>query len=176
MLKAVTSFRIALVLAAACNGGTSGVWVPADIDERQTLMQVGNAGYTRLCAAFEDYVHDQYRSSYLIKAACTAHAIETTTDAIACGAAVDDCLDSLPPVVQTQLDQILAQASCTKVAIDASTCPSTVSRLKACLDALGDKLDELELAATCAAAGSPVPDGWWMIAEPAECASLQADC
>lgn len=171
----MTSFRIAFVVMAACSGGSSD-WVPADIDERQTLMQLGNAGYGRLCSAFEDYVHDQYRSSYLIKAVCTAHAIETTTDAVACGAAVDDCLDTLPPVVQTQLDQILAQASCTRVAIDASSCPSTVSRLKGCLDALGDKVDELQLAATCAAAGSPVPDSWWMISEPAECTSLQSDC
>jgi hypothetical protein len=38
-------------------------------------------------------------------------ALETTENATACGEELDRCLDTLPPVVQTQLDQILAQAS-----------------------------------------------------------------
>jgi hypothetical protein len=171
------SFRFALLaLLAACGGTSGGDWVPSDIDEQQTLDTIGSAGYSRLCSAFEDYVHDQYRSSYLVRAACTAHAIDTTTDAVACGEALDDCLDTLPPAVDSQLDSILAQASCSRVSITPTGCSAKVSQVKACLDALGDQLDEIELAATCAAVGSPVPSDWWMIDTPSACTSLSADC
>lgn len=151
-------------------------WLPSDIDEGATLSTLGATGYARLCGAFEDYVHDTYRSMLLVKAACTAHALETTTDAVTCGAAVDECLDTLPPVVDQQLDQILAQASCSRVDIDATTCPSKVSALKACLDALGDLVDQVELSATCAAFGSPVPSDWWVVEQPAPCVTLQNGC
>lgn len=175
----------ALTALAGCPSSSSGNgddvpdptgWVPSDIDEQATLSTLGSAGYARLCGAFEDYVHDTYRSMLLVKAACTAHALETTTDAVTCGAAVDECLDTLPPVVDQQLEQILAQASCSRVDIDATTCPSNVSALKACLDALGDLVDHVELSATCAAFGSPVPSDWWVVEQPAACVTLQNGC
>jgi hypothetical protein len=161
---------------AGCQSGSSSDWVPDDIDEQQTLDRLGSAGYAKLCSAFADYVHEQYRSIYLIKAACTAHALETTQDAVACGEALETCLDTLPPVVEQQLDSILAQASCSAAAIDPTTCSNRVLALKACLDALGEEVDQLELSATCAAFGSPVPADWWMIDEPAECAALRSGC
>ncbi len=170
-------FRLALLsLLAACGATSGGDWVPSDIDEQQTLDTIGSAGYSRLCSAFEDYVHDQYRSSYLVKAACTAHALNTTSDAVACGEALDDCLDTLPPAVDSELDSILAQASCSRVSITATGCAARVLEVKACLDALGEKLDEIELSATCAAVGSPVPSSWWMISTPNECMSLSTEC
>ena len=173
----MTSFRLVLVFAIGCSGGGgSGDWVPPDIDEQQTLDRLGSAGYAKLCSAFSDYVHDKYRSNYLVKAACTAHSLETTADAIACGEELDKCLDTLPPVVDQQLSSILAQASCTTAGIDPATCGSKVSALTACLDALGEKVDQLELSLTCAAFGSPVPDDWWRIPEPAECSALRAGC
>jgi hypothetical protein len=172
----MTSFRLALLVLVGCNSGGSSDWVPEDIDEQQTLDRLGAAGYARLCSAFSDFVHDQYRSQLLVKAACTAHALQTTDDAVMCGEELDMCLDTLPPVVQQQLDMILAQASCSAVGIDATTCSSKVAMMKACLDALGEKVDELMLSLTCAAFGSPVPQDWWRIEEPAECAALRSGC
>jgi len=174
----MTSFHLAVfgVFLIGCQSGSSDDWVPPDIDEQQTLDRLGSAGYAKLCSAFSDYVHDQYRSSYLVKAACTAHALETTTDAVACGEELEMCLDTLPPVVDQQLNSILAQASCSAVGIDPTTCSNKVLALKACLDAMGEKVDELELSLTCAAFGSPVPETWWMIDEPAECAALRSGC
>lgn len=168
--------RFALLFVVACTSNAKNDWVPSDVDRDQALSALGAAGYARLCSAFEDYVHDQYRSSYLVKAACTAHALQTTQDAVMCGEAVDMCLDTLPPVVDEQLQRVLAQASCTAVAIDPATCASPVSALTACLDALGDKVDHIEFGLTCAAFGSPVPENWWMIQTPAECAALAEGC
>src|SRR5690349_6188484 len=106
------SFALLCVIAGCSSSGGSHDWVPDDIDEQQTLDRLGSAGYAKLCSAFSDYVHDQYRSNYLVKAACTAHSLQTTSDAIMCGDELNECLDTLPPVVDQQLDQILAQASC----------------------------------------------------------------
>lgn len=124
----------------------------------------------------EDYVRDQYRSNRLIQAACTANALQTTSDAIMCGESVDDCVDDLPPVVESQLSMILAQASCTTVGVDPMGCPSRVSAMKDCLDALGEQLDTIELSATCAAFGSPVPPNWWRISLPSACTTLSSQC
>ena len=175
-----TSFRFAfcfgLLIACSSSGGSTPDWVPSDIDTDQKVDQLGTLGYAKLCSAFEDYVHDQYRSSYLVRAACTAHALQTTADAAACGVALDECLGTLPPVVDQQLDQILAQASCAEVAIDPATCSSPVSAVTACLDALGERVDQIKLSVTCAAFGSPVPEMWWVIEQPPECAALRSGC
>lgn len=174
----MNSLRFALIVLIGCQsgGGSSSDWVPDDIDEQQTLDRLGSAGYAKLCSAFSDYVHDQYRSNYLVKAACTAHALQTTTDAVMCGETLDACLGTLPPVVDQQLNMILAQASCPAAGIDPATCGAKVSALTACLDALGEKVDQVMLSLTCAAFGSPVPANWWMIDEPAECAALRSGC
>lgn len=169
--------RLVLVMLAACGSSDpSDDWIPSDIDEDATVDRIGAAGYQKLCGAFEDYVRDQYRSNKLIQLTCTAHAIETTTDAIACGEALETCLDTLPPNVEAQLNAILAQASCQATSVEPAGCSSKVSVLKDCLDALGAKLDTLMLSATCAVAGSPVPDDWWMIEPPAICQQISTDC
>jgi hypothetical protein len=166
-----------LMILGACGSQRSADWVPDDIDTDQTVDRLGDAGYARVCSAFEDYVRDQYRSSYLVQAACTAHALETTADAAECGDAVDTCLDTLPREVETELQRILDQAGCNALTTFTPTgCAAKVSELTACLDALGEELDRIELSATCAAFGSPVPADWWMIPLPAECSSLQAGC
>lgn len=164
------------VLLGACSSTPSTDWVPSDIDEQQTLDRLGTAGYQRLCGAFDDYVRDQYRSNRLIQAACTVNALETTADAIACGQAVDDCLDDLPPVVESSLDMILGQAGCSAVAASPSSCPSPVSALTDCLDALGSQLDQIQFSLTCAAFGSPVPASWWKISPPSACTALAERC
>lgn len=161
---------------AGCAGHSSDDWVPSEIDEQQTLDRLGSAGYAKLCSAFDDYVHDQYRSNYLIKAACTAHALQTTDNATACGAAVDACLDDLPAPVEAQLEQILAQADCTAVSASPGGCSSPVSALTGCLDALGSQLDQIQFSLTCAAFGSPVPADWWRIRPPAACTALAESC
>lgn len=160
----------------ACGGSGGGDWVPADIDEQQTLDRLGAAGYAKLCAAFDDDVRDTYRSNRLVQAACTAHALQTTEDAIACGADVDACLDDLPPVVEQQLDMILGQAGCSAVQVMQSGCASPVSRLTTCLDDLGAQDDQIELSFTFAAVGSPVPSDWWQVTPPSSCTTLTADC
>lgn len=165
-----------LLLAACGSSATSGDWLPSDIEESQTLDRLGAAGYQKLCDAFEDYVRDRYRSDRLIQAACVANALQTTSDAVACGAAVESCLDMLPPAVETQLNQILAQASCNTVAVEPTGCSSRVSQLKACLDALGTEVDRIMFSLTCAAVGSPVPADWWMIDPPAACTAIAAEC
>ncbi len=150
--------------------------MPDDIDEEQTLDRLGAAGYQRLCGAFDDFVRDQYRSSYLVQAACTAHALQTTQSATDCGAAVDACLDDLPAPVEAQLAQILAQADCSAVGVSTTGCSSPVSRLTDCLDALGTEVDKIQFSLTCAAVGSPVPENWWRISPPAECSALAESC
>ncbi len=160
----------------ACGGSGSGGWVPADIDEQQTLDRLGAAGYTKLCSAFDDYVRDTYRSNRLVQAACTAHALQTTEDAAACGAAVDACLDDLPPVVEQQLDMILGQAGCSAIQVMQNGCASPISRLTTCLDDLGARVDQVQLSLTCAAVGSPVPQDWWQVTPPSSCTALTADC
>ncbi|HEU0035520.1 MAG TPA: hypothetical protein VFQ53_33145 [Kofleriaceae bacterium] len=166
---------LALLVVAAC-GSSSDDWVPSDIDTDQTVDRLGAAGYAKLCGAFEDYVRDEFRSNRLIQAACTYEALQTTPDAIACGEAVDACLDQLPPTVEAQLEMILDQAGCNALAITQTGCAAKVSEVTACLDALGAQLDTLELSATCAAFGSPVPADWWQIEPPAECTALSAEC
>jgi hypothetical protein len=181
----MTSFHFVLLGSAftllGCSSSPGGdddpqSWVPSDIDQQATLDAIGAAGYAKVCGAFSDYVHDTYRSQLLVKAACTAHALQTTTDAVTCGAELDACLDTLPPVVDQQLQQILAQASCAAIGLEPDGCPSTVTALKGCLDALGDLVEQVELSATCAAFGSPVPADWWMVGEPAACATLRNGC
>lgn len=166
---------VALIGIAGCPS-SSDDWVPSDIDEQQTLDRLGAAGYQRLCGAFDDFVRDQYRSSYLIQAACTAHALQTTDSATACGAAVDACLDDLPAPVEAQLTQILAQADCSAAGVSAAGCSSPVSALTECLDALGSQIDQLQFSLTCAAFGSVVPADWWRISPPAACSTLAERC
>lgn len=166
------------MLLVACGGTKSTVeeWVPDDIDTDQTVDRLGAAGFGKLCGAFDEYVRDMYRSNRLIQAACTAEALQTTANATECGAAVDACLNDLPPVVETQLDQILDQAGCPALGIEQAGCTSTVSALTGCLDALGAQLDTVELSLTCAAFGSPVPADWWMIEPPEECYAIVRGC
>ena len=164
-----------LLMLVACKTSSSDDWVPDDIDENETLDRIGAAGYAKLCSSFEDYVRDMYRGDLLIRAACTAHALESTLDAVACGEAVDACLDDLPPAVESTLEQILDQASCPADVAQAG-CQSKVSMLTTCLDDLGRKVDQIEFSLTCAAVGSPVPANWWRITPPSSCTSLGQEC
>jgi hypothetical protein len=170
--------HLAWFVIAACGGSSSTLddWVPDDVDTSTTVDRLGAAGFAKVCTAFEDYVRDMYRSNRLIQAACTAHALETTADATACGAAVEACLDELPPVVETELQMILDQAGCTALRVEQAGCSSTVSAFTDCLDALGAQLDTLELSLTCAAVGSPVPEDWWIIEPPEECYAIVRGC
>lgn len=172
------TYRLGLltILALAGCPSTSGDWVPDDIDEQQTLDRLGEAGYQKLCSAFDDFVHDQYRSNYLIRAVCTAHALQTTENAVMCGEAVDACLDTLPAPVEAQLEQILAQADCSVVDAMVTGCSSPVSKLTGCLDELGTKVDQIQFSLTCAAFGSPVPPDWWKVSLPPACAALGESC
>jgi hypothetical protein len=165
-----------LLAVAACGGDSASDKFPDDIDTDITLDQAGASGLNRICSTFEGWVRDQYSSSSLVEAVCTAQAIESTETAGDCADAVQECLDSPPAQAEALLDSILAQAGCSAIAVTAEGCASTVGKLEACLDALGDELDNVQLTLTCAAAGQPLDDGWYEIPLPAACAELQSDC
>jgi len=177
---------LVLILFAACEAASNvdppdppdppDDWLPSDIDVDVTVDKLGAAGFAKLCGAFEDYVRDMFRSNRLVQLACTAEALDTTADAVACGESVGACIDMVPPAVESQLEQILDQAGCTALDITQTGCQSKVSALKGCLDALSEQLALIELEVTCAAIGSPVPDDWWMIDPPAACMAITNDC
>lgn len=165
---------VALCLPAC---GDDPSWVPPDIDQAQPLTSIGTAGYTNLCNAFDTHVADAFRSSRLIKTACTAYALQTTQDTAACNAAVSACVAEQPVAVQFQIDQILDQASCAMVSATPAGCASPISDLVRCLDALGSAVDQLKLDLTCAAAGTMRPaTSWWKIAKPAACEPIETAC
>jgi len=176
---AMIVIRLLLVCALVACGdddGGGGDWVPDDIDRDATLDAVGEAGYQRLCSAARDYALDQYRSSYLVEAVCTAIAIETTTTATECGDAITECIQNPPPAAVAQLDTILAQASCSTVDVEPAGCAATVSQLKECYDQLGVEVEELRFNLECQVAGQPVDDSWWRIDVPTSCSTLENMC
>jgi hypothetical protein len=169
-----TALLIGLLLTAtgACGGGSAGDWLPDDLEREATLDTIGDAGYAKLCGAFEDYVLDMYRTSYLVQAACTAIAVENTADAAACGESVQACLDNPPAEATALVDMILAQAGCATVDVEPTGCSATVRQVESCLDALGAEVDQVEFTLTCAAAGQSLDDSWWQIDRPSSCSSL----
>lgn len=177
MIRDMQSRMLVLVMLVVCSGcNVVGGWMPADIDRKETLEALGSAGYQRLCSAFEGYIRDEYRSSYLIQAVCLAHGIQTTDTAVACGEAVQACRTTLPPSAEALLDSILAQASCSTVGVQPTGCSATVAQLAACLEALEDKVDALKFGGVCAAAGEPIDADWWRIALPAACTAIRELC
>lgn len=166
----------ALLTLGACTTDLPGAWVPTDIDISERLERIGDKAYSMLCNTFSDHVHDVYRSQLLIEAACTAHALQTTSNASECAQVTAECLDTLPAPVEDQLQTILAQASCKSVGVTSSGCGSVVSDLVECLDAIGSKVSQLKLSATCAAFGSPPPPDWWRLSVPDACMDLVSRC
>jgi hypothetical protein len=165
---------LAALSLTACKEG-AGDWVPDDVDESETIDKLGAAGYGKVCSAFDDFVRDQYRTNLLVRAACTAQALRSTETTAECADSIDACVNDIPEVVETQLDTILAQASCPAVGVMTAGCSSPVSALTTCLDDLGAQLDNVKLQLTCAALGTPVPQDWYKISPPASCTAL-ADC
>lgn len=165
-----------LAVLAGCVVDEVEAWLPADLDVSQPLERLGDEGYKLLCRSFDGHIHDIYRSQLLIKAACTAHALETTADAADCAARTDECLDTLPPVVEQQLDQIVAQAGCTDALATTTTCRSPVSELIQCLRDLRGIVESTGQELTCAAFGSPLPEDWWHFSTPLSCVALATSC
>lgn len=169
---------IALVSAtlSACVTDERDAWIPTDIDETVTLERLGDEGYKLLCRSFDGYIRDIYRSQMLMKAACTAHALQTTTDAAECGARTEQCLATLPPVVEDQLDRIVAQVGCSDAFVATSKCGSPVSELIRCFHDLRGIVESTGQELTCAVFGSPLPEGWWRMATPPSCIELATSC
>lgn len=151
-------------------------WLPLDIDGTRMLERLGDDAYQTLCRSFDGYVHDIYRSKLLIKAACTAHALQTTTDAAACAASTEQCLDTLPPVVEEQLDRLVNQAGCGDVHVSTSKCRSPVSELIRCLRDLRGIVESTGQELTCAAFGSKLSPDWWRVSTPESCSALATSC
>src|SRR5690349_20212720 len=110
---------VLIVLVHACalvDPEEWGEWVPSEIDVHETLERVGDSAYQMLCSAFDGYIHDQYRSSLIVKAACTAHAL-LSDHATECTAIADACLANLPSPVEQDVHAILAQAGCTRLGV-----------------------------------------------------------
>jgi hypothetical protein len=164
------------VLSLAACKTSSGDWVPSDVDESETLDKLGAAGYAKVCSSFDEYVRDVYRTNILVRAACTAQALQSTDTTTACADYIDDCVNDIPAVVETQLTMILAQANCSAVGVMTDGCSSPVSALTTCLDDLGAQLDNVKLQLTCAALGSMVPADWWKISPPSSCQALASGC
>lgn len=165
-----------LALLLAITGCSSSGWIPPDIEQNEQLQELGAAGYSRLCSAFEGYIRDEYEASHIIQAVCLAHGVSTTDTASACGDAVNACTDNLPPSAEALLQDILAQASCSTVGIDPVGCAATVAQVKSCLDGLEDQLDEVKFSLVCAAAGETFDSAWWHIDLPPACQQLRTLC
>ncbi|MBA3451516.1 MAG: hypothetical protein H0T42_00300 [Deltaproteobacteria bacterium] len=164
-----------VVALIACKTASDD-WVPSDVDESETIDKLGAAGYAKVCSAFDDFVRDQYRTNLLVRAACTAQALQSTETTAECADYIDECVNDIPTVVETQLEMILDQASCPAVGVMTSGCSSPVSALTTCLDDLGAQVDNVKLQLTCAALGSTVPADWWRISPPASCTALASGC
>lgn len=164
-----------LMSATACNDSSEN-WVPSDIDTSTTVERLGTAGYSKLCGAFADHIRDMYRTDKLVLAACTAKAMQSTSDATSCGDYVDRCVNAVPPEVESLISQALAEAGCQALDIDPATCGVSVSTLTNCLDAFSAELDRAQYSLTCAAFGSPVPSNWYKISSPSACTSLLSQC
>jgi hypothetical protein len=161
---------------ASCTTDEPHPWVPPQIDQTQTLARIGDTGHSMVCSAASDYVHSVYSSQLLVEAACTAHALQTTTNSTECAQVVAQCLHTLPPPVDEQLQRILNQASCEAAGVPTSGCDSPASELIACLDELGTMVSQIKLKVTCTAFGSPVPPDWWRIPSPPSCVALATRC
>jgi len=176
MSRSIGVLLLTLGVAGCITEERARSWVPPDIDETLTLASIGEAAHSMMCDAFSGHVHDLYGSQLLVEAACTAHALQTTANSTECAQVVEQCLDTLPPPVEGQLQRILDQASCEATGVPESGCDSSVSELIDCLDELGGMLDQVELKVTCAAFGSPVPSDWWRISPPPSCVALATRC
>lgn len=166
---------LCVLALAGCKEGSDD-WVPSDVDESETIDTLGAAGYAKVCSAFDEFVRDQYRTSLLIRAACTAQALRSTETTAECADSIDACVNDIPQVVEMQLEMILAQASCPAVGVMTAGCSSPISALTTCLDDLGAQIDDIKLQLTCAALGSPVPENWYRISPPASCTALASGC
>lgn len=165
-----------LLLVGACVSEPTESWLPQEVAVTDALEHVGDKAYSMVCDQFASHVHGLYSSQLLVQAACTAHAVTSTGNAIECEQATESCLDTLPPPVEAQLESILAQASCEHAGIQRAGCPAPLSALIACLDELSGELDKIEMTATCAAFGSKPPANWWHVVQPAACVDLATRC
>ncbi len=161
---------------SACASEVATSWVPDEVDVEQTLESVGETTYGLLCDGFSSFVHELYSSQLLVRAACTMHALRTTTDMNECTEATENCLETLPTPVEQELESILEQASCDTSGVLPSGCDAPVAELVACLGELRDEVEKIQSAATCAAFGSDVPANWWRIAQPNSCIELATKC
>ncbi len=162
-------------LGCGDDGGTSSKF-PDDIDTNLTLDDVGASGLNKICNTFEDWVRDMYSGSLFVQAACTAAAVDSTDTAEACGDELQSCLDSPPPEVESLITSIRDQAGCSTISVEATGCSATVGQIEACLDDLAAAVDNVQFTLTCAAAGQPIDDNWWVIDIPASCSDIETSC
>lgn len=163
-----------VVVLSACSGQQS--WVPADVDTSTTVDRLGAAGYSKLCSAFADHVRDTYRSDLLVRAACTAYALDSTTDAVMCGEVAQACTNNVPAPVETLIGRALSEAGCSTLAVEPATCAVSVSTFTACLDAMGDQVGEAQYSLACTGFGSPVPPDWYALELPSACKAIIDQC
>lgn len=164
------------MLTSACIADTVDTWIPTDVDEAELLEKVGDETVKLVCNRFESAVHRVYRSPLLVQAACTAHALQHAGNAEECATLANECMNTLPAVVDEQLEYMLQQAECGEIKPDRKGCRSTVSDLIACLGDLGDEVGAIKLEATCAAFGAPLPEDWWKVAPPPSCVDVFSRC
>lgn len=158
-------------------GDKAEEWVPSEVEVSATLDRIDDPAYQTLCWAFDAFIHDKFRSSLIVKAACTAHALSSTGNATECTAVADACLAKLPSPVEEDVQAILAHAGCAGLGVSRNGCRSPVSELIACLGDVKAALDHTALSVTCGAAfDRSVPHEWWRISPPSSCVDLVTRC
>ncbi|MDX2093363.1 MAG: hypothetical protein SFX73_36300 [Kofleriaceae bacterium] len=165
-----------LLLSSACVADAADEWIPTEVDQDALMDKVSDKTVKLVCSRFESSVHRLYRTPLLVKAACTAHALQSSRDVEECATLTDQCMNTLPAVVDEQLNYMLEQAGCGDIQPDHKGCRSTVSELIACLGDLGDEVSQIKLEATCAAFGSRIPEDWWKVSPPVSCVDVFTRC
>jgi len=117
-----------------------------------------------------------YSASLMTQFVCVADSIDKASTASECATLVDECRNNPPASAVALLDEVLGQAGCESVTLEPSGCSLSVSRVDDCLTAVESEIDRVQFTGTCAAAGEPTDDGWWMIEVPAVCTSIDDAC
>jgi len=84
MTRSIGLLLLTFGVAGCITEERARAWVPPEIDETLTLASIGEAAHSLMCDAFSGYVHDVYGSQLLVKAACTAQALQTTANSTEC--------------------------------------------------------------------------------------------
>lgn len=160
------------LLLAACNPG----WVPRDVHPTERLEDVGNAGYRRICNAYEDHIREVYDDRKAEEMVCMAYAVKESDTRVGCEERMERCLDRMPEDAEDRLDDLLEEARCGRLDVSTSGCRVTVGELVTCLDAMEFELARVDVTMTCREVNASFDDDWWKIPLPQSCREIRDRC